>query len=113
MALTSTVPALCAGAVTVQVVIAAHSTAVASVVANLNVVALAPVAKPVPLTVTDVPPTAGPLAGVMLVIVGGPKRKRSPTVNALVPFGVVTVTLAVSAADGGEIAVIDDADSLE
>src|SRR6185437_16969884 len=101
----STAPGLWAGAVTVHVVIAAHSTAPASVVANLNVVALAPVAKPVPLTMTVVPPAAGPAIGVTLVIVGGPKRKRSPAVTALVPFGVVTVTLAVSAAEGGEIAV--------
>ena len=33
---------------------------------------VAPVTKPVPVTVTGVPPAWGPLVGLMLVTVGGP-----------------------------------------
>ena len=63
---------------------------------------------PVPVIVTTVPPLASPLAGEMALIVGG----RTAYVNwsagdiALVPKGVVTVTLTVPTAPAGEMVAI-------
>ena len=50
--------------------------------------------KPVPVIVTNVPPTSGPAAGLMPVTVGA-LAKRSAGDVADVPFGVVTVTSTV------------------
>ncbi len=66
--ITSTVvPAVPAGLVAVQLV-AVQLTAVAVAVPNFTVVA--PATKPLPLMVTTVPPDAGPLVGLMLVMAG-------------------------------------------
>jgi hypothetical protein len=66
-----------------------------------NLTAVAPV-NPVPVTVTEVPPTNGPLVGAMLVTVGtGTYENWSAADVALVPPGVVTVisTVPVPAGD--------------
>ena len=65
---TSTVP-VPAGELTVRLVGLVTSTEVPAVEPNSTVVA--PVTKPVPVTVTEVPPAWGPLVGLMLVTVGG------------------------------------------
>jgi hypothetical protein len=77
VARTSTSPALCAGETTVHSVIELQLTDVAAVTANLKLVAVVPGAKPVPVTMTLVPPAAGPLLGATEVIVRGPNLKRS------------------------------------
>jgi hypothetical protein len=64
---TVTAPALPAGVVAVIVVLFTTVTFVAAAVPNFTV---APVAKLVPVMVTDVPPIAGPLLGDTLVTVG-------------------------------------------
>jgi len=73
VALTSTVPAACAGLTAVMVVSLTTVKLVAGVAPNFT--AVAPV-KPVPLIVTEVPPAAGPLSGVTAVI-----PQKAPTVN--------------------------------
>ena len=57
------------GESTVRLVGLVTSTEVPSVEPNSTVVA--PVTKPVPVTVTEVPPAWGPLVGLILVTVGG------------------------------------------
>ena len=68
---------------------------------------VAPV-NPVPFMVTDVPPVLGPELGESEVTAGsGPAAdvNRSAGTNALVPPGVVTMTLCVPAeAKAGEVA---------
>jgi hypothetical protein len=64
---TSTAPADPAGAVAVMEVAELTVKPVAATVPNLT--AVAPV-KPVPVTVTDVPPAAGPELGLIAVTVG-------------------------------------------
>src|SRR6185437_3000819 len=105
-------PALCGGAATVQSESVVHSSPPEAVEPNLNLVAIEPSAKPLPLTVTLVPPLAGPELGLTPVIVGGPARKRSLSVTALVPFGVVTVTSTLPAGRAGELTVIALDDSV-
>src|SRR5262249_16813511 len=66
---------------------------VAGVVPKLT--AVAPV-KPVPMTVTRVPPAAGPLVGLRPVTAGAARNvKRSACDAGDVPAGVVTVTLTI------------------
>ena len=65
---TVTAPALPAGVVAVIVVLFTTTTFVADALPNFTV---APVAKFVPVIVTDVPPATGPLFGLTLLTVGG------------------------------------------
>jgi hypothetical protein len=112
VAVTCTLPASCAGASTLHVVSVFGSagfqelqlTDVAAVVPNATVVA--PLTKPVPVTVTLVPPDVGPSLGNTLDTVGK-NLKRSADEIALVPSGVVTRTFTVPAASAGEIALIE------
>ena len=70
---------------------------------NITVV---PDVKPVPVMVTDVPPAVAPDVGDMDVTDGGRTNVNwSADEVALVPYGVVTVTLTVSADSAGEMAV--------
>src|SRR2546423_15030486 len=73
----------------------------------MKVVAL-PSAKPVPATVTLVPPDAGPELGATLSTLGM-YSKRSLVVSALVPLTLVTGTSTVPAAAGGEAALLEGA----
>ena len=66
---TSTVPATSAGEVAVHKVVEVHETAVPAVPPKLAVVE--PTTKLVPVMVTTVPPTSGPLLGEMAVMTGG------------------------------------------
>lgn len=91
-----------------QVVIALQLTVAAGVEENFKLVALVPSAKPVPVTVTLVPPAREPVSGASSVTVGGPNLKWSGEEMALVPAAVVTVTSATApAVDAGETAVIE------
>jgi hypothetical protein len=65
---TSTVPALPAGLVAVQLVTELQVTEVAAVVPKLTVAPL--VARPLPVMVITVPPVEGPELGLMLATVG-------------------------------------------
>jgi hypothetical protein len=69
-ALTSTVPASCAGASTVHSVLDAQLADFYAVAPNLNFVAVVPGANPTPVTVTVEPPAAGPAFGVSEAISG-------------------------------------------
>jgi hypothetical protein len=91
-------------------VLDAQLTLVASVVPNLKAVAPLVTEKPVPFTVTVVPPAAGPPFGVTLVTVGV-NLKRSADDAALVPFAVVTVRSTVAGVSLGDTAVIVVADT--
>src|SRR5208283_4001145 len=105
---TSTVP-VPAGDFMVREVGEAMSRPVPAVDPNLTDVA--PV-KPVPVTVTVVPPVRGPAPGVMPVTVGMAKYVNlSAAEIALVPPGVVTVTSTVPAEPAGETAVMLVADT--
>jgi hypothetical protein len=64
---TVTAPALPAGVVAVIDVLLTTTTLVAAVLPNITV---APLAKLVPVMVTDVPPATGPVFGLTLVTVG-------------------------------------------
>jgi hypothetical protein len=73
--------------------------------------AVAPV-NPVPVTVTEVPPAAGPPDGLTAVTDGtGAYVKRSPAAVGEVPPGVVTVRSTRPAAPAGAVAVICVVDS--
>ena len=104
---TSTVPpAALAGELTVICVSETKVTPVPAVAPKLTVAALV---NPVPVIVTEVPPAAGPLVGLMLVTVGATPVyvNLSPATIALVPPAVVTLTSTVPpAALAGEMAVI-------
>lgn len=102
---TYTVAASCFGVSAVHSVLDEQLTLVASAVPNLNFVAPAPVANPLPVIFTDVPPVAGPLVGLTLVTVGV-NLKWSLVVVALVPALVVTVTSTTPAVSAGAFAVI-------
>jgi hypothetical protein len=87
---TSTIPAVWAGAVTVILELEFTVRLVPAVVPNLT--AVAPV-NPLPARVTRVPPAAGPLAGETAVTLGRAIYvNRLPDTLALVPPGVMTVT---------------------
>jgi hypothetical protein len=81
-------------------------TLVATAVPKRNVVAPAPVAKAVPLIVTEVPPATVPPVGLTLETVGVALNWSLDEV-ALVPALVVTVTSTTPAASAGAVAVID------
>ena len=69
--------------------------------------ALAPV-KPVPVTVTRVPPEGRPATGLTEVTAGAASKVKSSAEEvALVPTGVVTVTSIVPAGSAGEVTVIE------
>ena len=92
-----------AGDVTVALVDDETATLVPAVLPNLTVM---PLANPVPVSVTDVPPAIVPLVGLTPVTVGnGSKVYRSELFVALVPCDVVTVTLTVSV-PAGAVAVM-------
>ena len=74
-------------------------------VPNLKIVRVLPTAKPVPRTVTVVPPDFESVLGVKLVIAG--KYMKRLEVSVLVPVVVVTVTSTVPAGSAGDTAVID------
>jgi hypothetical protein len=109
VAFTSTVPASCAGDTTVHSVVEVQLTDVADILPNLNLVAVVPAAKPLPVTVTLVPPAAGPLFGLRPVTMGVTVN-RSASEMALVPQVLVTVTSTFPAGSAGETAVIEVAD---
>ena len=74
-----------------------------------NLTAVAPV-KLVPATETDVPPVAGPAAGLSPVTVGaGMYVNWSPATTELVPPGVVTAT-STTPVPAGEVAVMEVAE---
>ena len=68
--ITSTVPTACLGEVTVHFVDDSQLTLVATVAPNLTIVSPAPVAKPLPVMVTVVPPVLDPALGLTSVTVG-------------------------------------------
>jgi hypothetical protein len=80
-------------------------TAVAATVPKSTVASLA---KPVPVTVTTVPPVTAPLSGLMPVTVGSAKAyvNWSPAELVELPAPVVTVTFTVPV-PAGEVAVSD------
>ena len=74
---TSTVPADPLGEVTAQLVVDEQSTDVAGVTPKLAVVN--PTTKPLPVTVTTVPPARGPATGLMALTAGGSVKLREVT----------------------------------
>jgi hypothetical protein len=101
--LTSNTPALPAGAVAVIEDPLTTAKLLAAVAPKLT--AEAPV-KPVPVMVTEVPPTSGPDAGLIADTVGTDSYvKLSAELVALVPPEVATVTSTVPAEPAGEAAV--------
>jgi hypothetical protein len=69
LTVTSTVPAVSEGELAAQLVFV-QLTAVAALEPKLTVVETEPETKPVPVTVTTVPPKSGPADGLMEVTVG-------------------------------------------
>ena len=68
---------------------------------------VAPV-KPVPVTVTGVPPPIGPAFGITVVTVAaGVKVKASCALTSDVPPGVLTVMSTVPAVSAGAMAVME------
>src|SRR6202790_3412188 len=108
---TSTVAAASAGEMMVMDVAELTTRPVPAVVPNFTTVA--PV-KPVPVTVTLVPPAVGPVFGLTPVTVGtGGAVKVNWSDGALtseVPPGVVTKTSTVAAASAGGMMVMDVAE---
>jgi hypothetical protein len=100
---TFTAPAEPAGVVAI---IWVELATVIAVAAALPKVTVSPAAKPVPLIVTAVPPDVGPLAGEMLLRVGGLTKVKAPLRLALRPLELVTVTLTAPAEPAGVVAVI-------
>jgi hypothetical protein len=96
-------PALPAGVVAVIVVLFTTTTFVAATPANVTV---APVAKFVPVIVTDVPPAVDPLFGLTLLTAGGARYVNPLAKLPLNPLGLVTVTAAAPATPAGVVAVI-------
>ena len=100
--MTSTVPAGPAGAVAVRVVGPVSVMEAARVVPKSTV---APGPKPVPVTVTMVPPASGPSSGETVATTGAAvKVNRSDGEVELVPPAVVTVTSTAPVPEG-EVAV--------
>jgi len=98
---TSSTPAASAGAVAVIEVAELTTTPVAAVDPNWTV---APVAKPAPVTVTEVPPVVGPPSGLTPVTSSVPKVNWSAEEVDEVPLPVVTVTSTEPAAPAGDVA---------
>ena len=109
VATTATFPGACAGATTVHAVVEVQLRSAALVDPNTKLVAVLPIAKPVPLTLTPLPPAGEPMARSSLVTVGV-NLKRSTDEGTVVATGVVTLTSTTPAASGGETAVIELAD---
>jgi hypothetical protein len=102
---TSTTPALPAGAVQTTVAELTTTTATAGVDPNFTVV---PVTNPVPVTVTRDPPARGPAAGLTPSTTGaGSYVNLSEGDVALVPPPVETVTSTTPEVPGGAVAAID------
>src|SRR5207248_1128230 len=101
VALTSTVPTACFGATAVQVVCVLQLIDFASEVPKWKRVAPAPVAKPVPVRVTFVPPPSGPEVGLTPATVGT-NLNLSAADTVLVPPRVVTVTSTIAGDSAGE-----------
>ena len=91
---TLTLPAACAGVTPVIEV----GEIVETVSADPPNETAAPVWKPVPATVTDVPPLAGPLVGVTELTVGPATYVKQPLQLALWVSGFVTITFTAPAA---------------
>ena len=103
MTVISTIPVEPAGEV--AVILVAELTVKLEALIIPNLTAVAPV-NTVPVTVTVVPPTNGPLVGVMLVTVGTDTYVNLSAADVtLVPPGVVTVTSTVPVPTG-EVAVM-------
>ena len=101
---TETVP-VPAGTLTVRLVPLATVTEVPALVPKST--AVEPETKPVPVTVTVLPPAWGPLFGLTSVTVGAPGVVGELVIGALiaeVPLGVVTVTSTVPV-PAGEVTV--------
>src|SRR4029077_9509168 len=110
VALMFTVPvAVLGGDVTVHSVVEAQLTLRPLSEPNLNLVADSPRTKPLPVTVTLVPPTLKPVLGATEVIVGV-YLNLSAVTAALVPPAVVTVRSTVPTASAGDAAVTDVAE---
>jgi hypothetical protein len=99
---TLTAPALPAGVVAVMLVLLTTTTFVAAALPNVTV---APVAKFVPVIVTDVPPATGPLFGLTLLTVGVTTYVYPFARLPLCPL-TVTVTVTAPSAPAGAVAVI-------
>ena len=99
---TVTAPAVPAGVVAVIDVALTTVTFVADALPNVTV---APVANPVPVIVTAVPPAGGPVLGETLVTVGGVTYVKPPGKVPTCPF-TVTVTVTAPASPDGIVAVI-------
>jgi hypothetical protein len=84
----STVPAVSAGEVAVQVVVVEQLTEVPATVPNLAVVE--PTTKFVPVMVTTVPATNGPAVGEMPVTVGGLDAKAGLSDNMAIPVAIAS-----------------------
>jgi hypothetical protein len=91
---TFTAPAECA--VVVPVMLVAPTVAIES--ADPPNETVAPETKPVPVTVTDVPPTLGPLVGVTAVTVGPATYVKQSEQLPFCPSGLATVTFTTPAA---------------
>ena len=100
---TVTAPALPAGVVAVIVVAFTTTTFVAAAVPNVTV---APVAKFVPVIVTEVPPAVVPPFGLTLLTVGGATYVNPLARLPLPPPAFVTVTVTAPAVPAGVVAVI-------
>src|SRR4051812_34232539 len=107
-------PAGCGGEVTVSEVAESTWTSVPATPSNST--EFTPV-NPAPVTVTVVPPPAGPRAGAMPVTWGDATySNRSAVTGGLVPYAVVTLTSTVPAAEDGAMtsrAVMDSTESHE
>src|SRR4051812_26372080 len=98
---TLTVPAACAGAVTLSRVV--DTNVVGSKAPPLSNFTVAPGTNPVPLIVTVFPPAVDPAPELPREADGGPNAYRSPVLAALVPAAVLTNTLPVPAACAGAV----------
>jgi hypothetical protein len=98
----STNPAVSGGEVAEQVVVVEQDTEVPAVDPKLAVVD--PTTKPVPVTVTEVPPATGPAVGLIPVTVGALWNAKSSADDGLeVPPGVETVRSTIPADSAGEV----------
>jgi len=99
---TVTPPALPAGVVAVMLVLLTTTTVVAAALPNVTV---APVAKFVPVIVTEVPPDVDPVLGLTLLTVGGTVYVYPFVRLPLCPLSV-TVTVTAPALPAGVVAVM-------
>ena len=99
-----------AGVVIVQLVLLAQTTPTAFFLPNLKIVVALPGAKPLPVTVTLVPPSTEPVAGATPSTTGV-YLKWSLLVIALVPARLETVTSTMPPMLGGDTTVMLVADT--